>query len=156
MEIWKDIPQFEGVYQASNLGKIKRVIAYKKPPGIIKLRKTCNGYMQCCISFMGVKKYYLAHRLVISAFVGIENKDVDHINSDRTDNRIENLRYCTKRENSHFRYEREGSESIYRGVTRHNKKWRVRISVNGKQIRLGTYLTQEEAASVYNNYLKNI
>ena len=63
---------------------------------------------------------------------------VDHINHDTFDNRKENLRICTQKENTHNR--REGS-----GVHKHRNKWKAVISINGKKTYLGVYKTYEEA-----------
>ena len=66
---------------------------------------------------------------------------VDHINHDTYDNRKENLRVCTQKENSHNR-KRQG------GVYKHEKKWKATIRVDGKRKYLGIYDTYEEALRV--------
>ena len=66
---------------------------------------------------------------------------VDHINHDTYDNRKENLRICTPKENSHNR-------SKQGGVHRHRDKWKATISINGKRTYLGVYNTYEEALKV--------
>lgn len=97
-EIWKDIKGYEGLYQVSNLGRVKSLFRYSK---ILKNKIGNNGY--CTVCLYGNKKpcFKLVHRLVAEAF--IPNPDgkpcVDHINTVRDDNRVENLRWCTTREN---------------------------------------------------------
>ncbi len=109
MEVWKDIPGYEGYYQASNLGRIKSMERFtkhnygglKKVPGkIMKLSMQRNGYIACPISVNGIEKRELVHRLVISAFCGINTLHVNHLNGIKTDNNIINLEYCTVSQNA--------------------------------------------------------
>ena len=100
-EIWKDIKGYEGMYQVSNLGRV-RSLKYGKYK-ILKGSKT-NGYLQVRLSKNGYQTTYRIHRLVAETFIDkIEGKNcVDHINGIRDDNRSENLRWCTVKENSNF------------------------------------------------------
>lgn len=98
-EVWKDIPNTNGKYQVSNLGRIKSLV--KKSPAILKPSKDKKGYLSVDIKKLDKKKKYSVHRLVAEAFIpNPENKpQVDHINTIRDDNRVENLRWVTKKEN---------------------------------------------------------
>ena len=109
-EIWKDIDGFEGYYQVSNLGNVKRIFHasnYKgKSKRIIKERpKTLgtdkNGYKTVMLYKGDMKKLVKVHRLVANAF--IDNPDnfpqVNHKNEIKSDNRVENLRWATRSEN---------------------------------------------------------
>lgn len=110
-EIWKDIPDYEGLYQVSNLGRIKSLERYVYRPTInvyqkhnTKILKTClnnDGYRHLHLKNEGKIKDFLVHRLVALAFIpNPENKtQIDHINTVRTDNRVENLRWVTPSEN---------------------------------------------------------
>lgn len=108
-EIWKDIEGYEGLYQVSNLGRVKsldrkidfkdgRYATYK---GRVLSPKIKNGYKYVVVTQNSKYRTFLVHRLVAKAFLpNPENKPcIDHINTDRTDNRVENLRWCTHKEN---------------------------------------------------------
>lgn len=93
MEIWNNITGFEG-YQVSNLGRVKH------RDRILKPRKS-KGYLTVAIWSNKVRKNKLIHRLVAEAFIpNPDNKsEIDHIDADKTNNRVENLRWCTRKEN---------------------------------------------------------
>lgn len=114
-EIWKPVKDFEGLYEVSNLGRIKslaRIIDAKSKIGtpckrkvkerILKNGKDGHGYP--CVNLCGKKKKAFAaiHRLVAEAFIPkIEGKNyVNHIDSDCTNNHVENLEWCTSGENN--------------------------------------------------------
>lgn len=109
MEIWKDIKGYEGLYQVSNMGRVKSLnrFIYKSNGTIQPFKgKICamcpdNNYIKVSLSKNGKYALKLVHRLVAEAFIpNPENKpEIDHINTDRKDNRVENLRWCTHKEN---------------------------------------------------------
>ena len=102
-EIWKDVIGFEGLYQVSNLGKIKST--FKND--LLHLYPTPFGYLWCDLyKGKGIKKRLLVHRVVLAAFKEVSKLPIDHINCIKSDNRVINLRYCTNRENSHWRHEK--------------------------------------------------
>ena len=98
-EIWKDIEGYEGLYQISNLGRIKS--SYNGKEKILKPFDN-HGYFRIQLYKNGVRKKETIHRLVAKAFIpNPENKPyIDHINTIRTDNRVENLRWVTHEENN--------------------------------------------------------
>lgn len=89
------------------------------------------------------------HRIVMSCPKGM---DVDHINGDTLDNRKENLRICTHRQNCQNTKIRTGASSKYKGVMwdKRSDKWLARIVINGKQKRLGLFNCEIAAACMYN------
>ncbi|ABK00200.1 HNH endonuclease [Xanthomonas phage Xop411] len=94
-------------------------------------------------------KLYKAHRLAWLISTGAwPSKQLDHINGQRDDNRIENLRECTKAENQQNQGKRSDNTSGIQGVCWHKQtgKWYARIWVNGKQINLGLFNSIDEAA----------
>jgi HNH endonuclease len=110
-----------------------------------KLNKT--GYIQ--IKFRGC--VYYAHRLIWMYHTGEDPGKlfVDHINLDRSDNRIENLRLVTVQQNAHNTRVRSHSKSGFKGVYFERGRYRVRIRVDGRTKNFGSYPTPEEAYSVY-------
>lgn len=102
--IWKDIPGWEGLYQVSNTGLVKRI---GKKGGatvgkILSLTPNNAGYPIADLNHNGARKTTRIHRLVMLAFVGEcpEGMQVNHKNGNKTDNRIENLEYVTPGENT--------------------------------------------------------
>lgn len=97
LDFWKDIQDFEGLYQVSNTGQVKSLRNNK----ILKPGKTSDGYLQVTLSKNGEAKCFLIHRLVAEAFLPNEEElpEVDHINNDKADNRICNLQWISHVEN---------------------------------------------------------
>jgi hypothetical protein len=108
MEEWREANKFPGRYLVSNLGRIRQVVRYdssgRKAGGrIIKQdKRDKDGYRIVQLQYKGVIKWPKVHRLVAQAFIeNPENKPyVDHINTNRRDNRAENLRWVTAKENT--------------------------------------------------------
>lgn len=88
--------------------------------------------------------------------MGVTNSDIkiDHINRNGLCNERHNLRTCTVQQNCMNRGPKPNSSSVYKGVfryrDRHGIKWRARIQYNGKNIHLGYYKSEDEAAIAYN------
>lgn len=108
-EIWKDIPHYEGRYQASNMGRIRSLDRRVKHIGgtallkgrILKYGMDRDGYPLVVLSTNSNLKTYRVYRLVWLAFNGSipEGMQVNHINEIKTDCRLENLNLMTRKEN---------------------------------------------------------
>lgn len=101
-EIWKDIVGYEGLYEVSNTGKV-RSLNYLHTGKVRELRLGADkdGYLLVHLCRGGKVKTHKVHSLVMEAFVGPrpEGYEINHINECKTNNRVENLEYCTHREN---------------------------------------------------------
>ncbi len=125
-EVWKDIVAegLTGRYQISNFGRIKSMYGrWDNGPEIIKPTKLTNGYFMVVMYYGNGKGYtrLYHHRVIAIAFIpNPENKPcINHINNNRGDNRIENLEWCTKQENSSHA---KNQNRISRGTHRHCSK----------------------------------
>ena len=105
-----------------------------------------NGYLCVGINYNS----YRAHRLIFLMHKGYLPKTIDHINGDKLDNRIENLRAATVGQNQHNRKTNANNTSGYKGVSwnKARKKWITGIKLEGKKIHLGYFDNVEEAAEV--------
>lgn len=108
-EIWKDIPEYEGFYQASNMGRIKSLeridaLGHRLKEKILKPGINQYGYYQVVLCKQSVQKHYMVHRLVFETFNCqiTEGLQVNHINEIKTDNRLENLNLMTCKENCNW------------------------------------------------------
>ena len=108
-EVWKDIPNYEGLYQVSNLGNIKSLSFgaknHKLSNIVTLLKKTPSnmGYYKVELYKNGKSKMYYVHRLVAMTFIpNPENKpQVNHIDGDKSNNSVSNLEWATSKENLH-------------------------------------------------------
>lgn len=99
-EEWKDIITHKGLYQISNLGRIRN-----NKRQILKQELLENGYLRTHLSKNGKVKWYLVHRLVAEAFIDDNPSGlpyVNHKNEIKTDNRITNLEWCTQDYNVNY------------------------------------------------------
>jgi hypothetical protein len=168
-EIWKDIPNYEGLYQVSNFGNVKSLERYVKGKVENRLQKENilskrlvgnlgNQYYAVTLCNNKDRKQIKVSVLVAMAFLnhtpnGYVGFTVDHIDNNPLNNNVDNLQVITKRENSSK--DRKGI-SKYTGVTFNKKsnKWRSQIWINGKNKTLGSFDDELEAHRAYQKELQ--
>lgn len=105
IEIWKDIPNYEGLYQVSNWGQVKS-LSYNKTgkEKIMKPSKDKNGYLHVNLYKDGKRKSFLVHRLVAMTFIpNLENLPIiNHKDEDKQNNHVDNLEFCTHEYNLNY------------------------------------------------------
>lgn len=167
VEIWRDIPGVEEIYQVSTHGRVRSLdrVVYRKDgtsyfqKGRILKPFIRGGYQSCGICVNGINQNRTVHQLVAMAFLNHKPDGyslvVDHINNIKTDNRLENLQIVTNRYNS--TKDLKGT-SKYPGVSwsRQNKKWKANIKIDGKHNYLGYFKDEVEASLAYQNALAKL
>lgn len=105
-EIWKDIEEYKGIYEVSNLGNVRRIEYfdkkhYKWRKRTIKGRLNSKGYLQVSLSKNGKVKNEYIHRLVAHAFIQNPNKlpQINHIDGNKQNNNADNLEWYTCKDN---------------------------------------------------------
>lgn len=154
-EIWKDITSYEGLYQVSNLGRVKSI------KHAIKIRKLVEnkGYLYVVLYKNNIGKTFAAHRLVASEFIlNTENKpEVNHIDGKRDNNLLNNLEWVTRSENTLHSFRFLGRKAQWTGVTgkrHHGSKSILQKSKSGDFIK--EWDCQRDASRVLNISYKNI
>ena len=121
-EVWKPIKGYEGLYEISNLGRVKSLNYKGSGKGkILKNIEHSNGYLIVGLAKNGKRKQFYVHKLVAEAFIpNPENKpEVDHINTIRDDNKVENLCWVTKKENMNNPLTKETMSKSHMGENHH-------------------------------------
>ena len=146
-EEWKDIIGFEGLYKVSNFGNVLSVSSGRN----LKLGMHSKGYHQINLCKDGKKKTKFVHRLVVEAFIGSDDRIVNHKDAVRTNNNISNLEYVNRREHTTH----ANGERMTGALKRKGKDfWYSSIRLDGKLCHLGHFSTAEEASAAYHRVLK--
>jgi len=157
-EIWKDINEYDGIYQVSNFGNIKSLKFNKER--LLKFGVNGSGYFVCCLSFNGKVKTKQVHQLVAITFLNHKPNGhkwvVDHIDFNKINNRSDNLRSVSARDNTNLKHIK--SSSKYTGVSwyKNLRKWRSAILINKKIKHLGYYENELDASIRYQKELNLI
>jgi hypothetical protein len=154
MEKWKPIESASGNLSISNYGNVS---VDGKNISVDNLPICTSGYYIIPIRIMGNGKPGFLHRLIFSSFseTATEKEYIDHIDGNKLNNRIDNLRACTRSENGANAIKKCSSSSRYKGVIRIRddkkriKSWRAQITSNRKTKILGYFKKEEDAASAY-------
>ena len=122
--------------------KTQKGVRWPRPAG----RRQSGGYVQICLH----QRFYYAHRLAwLYVYNAWPDRQIDHINRDRGDNRIANLRLATASQNAANAVVRRTNQCGRKGVVKDRRRWVARISVEGREIRLGSFATGSDASVAY-------
>lgn len=127
-------------------GQKKEILGAKDKDGYLKITLVDKN---------GKFKYFRKHRLIIWAFKGKKDLQVNHIDGDKTNNCLSNLEYVTQRENQSHRRKKMGYDVGVCWAKKENK-WRAYIQHNKKWEHLGFYKEKNEAKKAYLNRLKEL
>lgn len=130
-----------------------KVSRRKRLQGVKAGRISNKGYVQISID----DKRYSAHRLAWLVYYGeFPNGWLDHINRNKSDNRISNLRIATNQQNQFNQGLPSNNTSGFKGVVwnKNQGKWNAAMTLNGKRHHLGTFETKEEASAAYEKFAK--
>jgi len=137
-EQWKDVVGWEGAYEVSSMGRVRSLTrkirchkdSYRTLNGrLLKLTESTGGYLRAELVYDRRVVFCLAHRLVAIAFIGnpMNLPQVDHIDTDRTNNNVSNLRWCTAIENANFPLTKEN----YKKNQQNQSYDIVQLTING-------------------------
>jgi len=168
VEEWRDIADYEGFYQVSDLGRVKslkRLVKYSKgnrliQEKILKQKNKQESYLNSALHKNSVQSNYPTHHIVANVFLGHISCGfkwvINHKNWNKHDNRKSNLEIVTNRQNCS--HKKTISSSKYTGVcwNRFRNKWQAQIKVKGKSINLGCHIREIDASKAYQNALKNL
>lgn len=147
-EVWKPIRCYEGIYEVSNLGHVKRLKTFVEHNGVYgaknkKLVKErilkpvySRNYQYVKLCKKGIDTRYLVHRLVAETFIDNPNnkKEVNHIDGNKQNNRADNLEWCTHKENCKHR-----DDNNLRKAPKGEKHY-----LYGKHIKIGKFKSKND------------
>jgi hypothetical protein len=142
MEDWKEIVGYEGLYKISSVGVITSILSKRERKYKIK-----DGYATITLSKCGKLKTHSVHRLLYEAFVGKipDNLFIDHIDRNRLNNSLSNLRIVTQNINA------KNKDGKGVKLDKRSGKWEARIRVDDEYIHLGTFEKEYDARLAYIN-----
>lgn len=146
-EIWRitSVPNLE----VSSFGNVRNALTKRE----YAKSKNTKGYLQVHVTHKGTKHVKYIHRLVVECFITSVFDQVDHIDGDKENNSIENLRPCTQRQNVNYSKKSKHIGAHYDSWT---GKWLACVCINKKRKNLGRFNTPEEASETYLKYLNSI
>lgn len=167
-EIWKDIKDYEGYYQISNLGRVKTLERITIIPNAKRLEKERilklnerNNYKTIQLIKNNKRKSYQVHRLVAQAFIEnpLNKPFINHKDYNTRNNRVENLEWCTQKENVNWsicnmkhRHKTNYSNTKNQYIYYRKSTDRYRIVIDKKEYK--SCKTLEEAIKLRNKILK--
>lgn len=137
VEIWKDIKGYEGKYQVSNLGRFKNLLT-----NFVYKSRDENTYNQIQMNINGEYTAKYLHRLVAKTFIPNPNnkKEVNHIDGNKSNNKVENLEWCTRKENvKHYnKVLKNNDEMKNRQVPMEDKHWNKQAEAIRRKLNLNS------------------
>lgn len=130
-EVFKPINGYESEYSISNYGQVKRFYLNGKTK-ILK-SKSIKGYNQITLCKNNIKKYYLVHRLVAEHFIEnpLNKPQIDHIDMNKNNNKFDNLRWVTCKENKVNQKSKSNCGKKYISILKSNKKKKYHLRIKG-------------------------
>jgi hypothetical protein len=154
LTVWLPIKGYDN-YEVSICGSIRS----SKTKRILK-PYIFNGYFAINLYQRNIRKMHKIHSLVVKTFIpNIGNKKwIDHIDNDKLNNTISNLRWCSSQENNHNRSLSKNNTSSIKGVSWNKRfnKWEVYIMFNYKRIHIGLFTNLEDAKIARQNKAKEL
>lgn len=167
-EQWKSIPGYEGFYQVSNKGRVKKCKMwdlgkrkYIESDQILKPFDNGHGYLVIALAKEGKKANHYVHRLVASVFVDnpMNKRYVNHLDYNTKNNAVSNLEWCTQKENAQYSSEhmkrpkpRKTNTGEFYISLRNNGKYRVTV----KHKEYGPFRSLADAISKRNEVLESV
>lgn len=164
IEIWKDVITYEGWYQVSSFGNVRTFRAkgrgvsntQMKEPRLLKPFKDRGGYVNVKLTKDKIEKTIMIHRLVATAFLENPNnlEQVNHIDSNRSNNNVSNLEWVSREENQAHGYLKRNFSSKYLGVSfkKDKNRWDAVVHKNGVSKYIGRFKTELEAYCAVKKY----
>ena len=172
MGVWRSIPGFENIYEVSNTGKIKSLArtvysSYRGKPRTLQTKEkilspTPNKHGYLCVNLYkhGNKHPKFVHKIVAQVFLNHipcgHKLVVDHIDNNKNNNSADNLQIVTQRFNVSKNSNAKTSKYVGVSWNSQKNKWRSRIYIDGKNIELGLFESETDAAKAYKEKLKQI
>lgn len=155
-EVWKPVVGFEDFYEVSDTGRVFSLRQGK----VMACTLSDQGYPRVTLCSPGEKRVNTnVHKLVGQAFdIEGSGTEIDHINRDRSDNRVCNLRWCSRHENQTNMSNNNPNQSGHNHITWHKQrgKWQVSIRLRGENYYGGLASTVEEALIMRTKLLKEL
>lgn len=166
-EVWKDIVGYEGLYQVSNMGRVKSLrewngnrhkAQYREREHILNPTDNGNGYLIIGLRNGAKRKNHYIHRLVAAAFIPNPNglKYVNHLDYDKRNNAVDNLEWCTQRENILYSVEhmrKPHNNKLPSTGERYIREKDGRYELTIKEKYIGRFATLEDAIARRNELL---
>jgi hypothetical protein len=141
VEFWKDVCGYENYYQVSNFGRVRSKprmcfngrVYYCKKPKILTPQPNNNGYLRIQLVNGEERKRHYVHRLVATAFIdnGDNKREVNHIDSNFLNNKVDNLEWVTHKENHHHAFINGRLDNQMKkwveGLRKHNAKTQLPV-----------------------------